>query len=211
MAVQQPEFFRWQVLALRPPDRYRRRDRRTDDTQLGCPNFDIARLHCGIPSLFRARFNYTSHQDYRLRADIAGGLDNLGGGPIGPEGNLDDTIADTEIEEDQPTQIPSAVQPTAESHLKAHMGFPERSAAVRSHRSCGHWLLRMLLVGVALRLVILPVSGQCSNIGDGPQGAGSRQVTLLEEHNALPNWPSRYGLTPEPRPANLPVCDHTSL
>src|SRR6185436_3816671 len=92
---------------------------RADDLKILGADFDLARLHLGVSHFAWPRRDFALDHDHRLETKLAGAFDHFGRGPLRVERDLDKTRAITQVEKDDATEVPRAMDPAAQSDLAA--------------------------------------------------------------------------------------------
>jgi hypothetical protein len=113
LAMLEPELFGGKFLALAARDWNCGSFRRSDNAKFSGPDFDITGFHFRIPHLDGACRDVTLDYDHSLETELSRSFDyRLGSGPR-IEGDLNDSGAIAQIEEDDPAEVAGPVHPSA--------------------------------------------------------------------------------------------------
>ncbi len=94
-----------------------RRGGGVQDAQLRCHHLDLAGLHVGVDGVFAAAFHDAADGDHVFRPQLPGSFVGFGG-RVGTEDHLDDFRFVSQIDEDHPAVVPTALDPTRENDLR---------------------------------------------------------------------------------------------
>src|SRR5690242_8250455 len=136
IAMLQSQLLGGKLLALPARDGNRGSLSRSHDGEVLGANLDVARLHFRVSHFSRARRHFAVDDDDRLERKLACALDDFSRRPAWIEGDLDESGAVPEIQEDDAAEVAGSMNPPAQFHFRADVSWPELAAQVRSLRGC---------------------------------------------------------------------------
>ena len=119
--VLQPQLLGRELFALAPRHGNRRRLGGANDVDRRRVDLHLTRGELRVLHLGRPRDHAAAHHDDRLRAHRLCAGDRVGRRPAGTERHLDDSLAVTQVEEHDPTEVAAAMHPPAESYRLPHV------------------------------------------------------------------------------------------